>query len=299
MACPTWEGRTRPGKSPFVMGNAKATIVKANALIQAGYRLTLAEQRVLLAAIAQVRRDEEPTDQAMYSVTASGLADITGTSAARSYQELADAADRLYGRQVWIKGGANGEEKGKNGKRVTQTGWVQQIDYIPDQGRVEMRFTYPILPYLTMLKSQFTSYQLEHVAGMKSTHGVRLYELLVQWRQAGEREIDVGEFRRMFGVDGRYPSIKDLKKRVLEPAVRDVNQSSDLTVTWGQRKAGRKVAAFQFVFEPKNRPKTTKSGRPRITRDVIEKYAEPGESYEQAKLRLEKKFLAKGDMFDD
>jgi plasmid replication initiation protein len=269
------------------------TVVKSNSLIQAGYRLTLAEQRVLLSAIAQIGKDDQPTDQTMYSVTANALADLTGAAAQQAYRDLASAAHRLYRREVRIEGGPNGESEGPRG-RVTMTRWVQTIHYVPDEGRIEMRFATDILPYLSMLQREFTSYKLRHVATMKSTHGVRLYELLAQWRQAGEREIEIGEIRRMFGVENQYPSIADLKKRVIEPAVRDVNECSDLNVEWGQRKAGRKIAAIQFKFKPKKQPKPEPESDKlerrrdgRISRAEIEHAARPGESEDDVIRRLE------------
>ena len=270
------------------------TVVKSNSLIQAGYRLTLAEQRVLLSAIAQIGKDEQPTDQTMYSVTANALADLTGAAAQQAYRDLASAAHRLYRREVRIEKGPNGDEKGPKGNRITMTRWAQTIDYVPDEGRIEMRFATDILPYLSMLQREFTTYKLRHVAEMSSTHGVRLYELLAQWRQAGERELEIDEIRRMFGVEGRYKAIKDLKKYVIEPAVRDVNECSDLTVRWGQRKAGRKIAAIQFKFKPKRQPKPeTEPGKidrrrdGRISRAEIERAARPGESEDDVIRRLE------------
>lgn len=272
----------------------KPTVVKANALVQAGYRLSLGEQRVLLSAITQIRRDEEPTDQQLYSVDANALMDLTGRSAQQAYRELADAAERLYRREVRIVGGPNGSMEGPDGTRVTMTRWVQQVDYIRNEGRVELRFSTAILPYLTMLKKEFTKYKIRHIAGMRSTHGVRLYELLQQWRQEGEREIELEEFKRMFGVEGRYPSIKDLKKYVLEPAIRDVNDRSDIAVQWGQRKAGRKVVAFQFRFWQKpqgggqDKPKGPK--RKHVTQQELEKIAHKakrGEDWESFRRRVQ------------
>lgn len=268
------------------MGKGTETVVKSNALIQAGYRLTLAEQRVMLSAITQIRRDEPATDEKVYSVEANALADVSGTSARRAYQELAEAAERLYRREVRIVGGANGDSEGSEGRRVTMTRWVQEITYVRDEGRVEMRFARAILPYLSTLREQFTSYQLRYVALMRSTHGIRLYELLAQWRQTGEREIELGDLRRMFGIEGQYSAVKDLRRRVIEPAVKDVNEHSDLLVRYGQRKAGRRVVAFQFQFAPKD----GKQQQRRLTKDEIERLvkekAKPGESYEDAKKRV-------------
>ena len=56
-----------------------AQVYKANALVEASYRLSLYEQRVVLACIAQVRRDEPLTDQKLYRISAQEIADMSGT----------------------------------------------------------------------------------------------------------------------------------------------------------------------------------------------------------------------------
>ena len=279
-----------------------ATVVKSNSLIQAGYRLTLAEQHVLLAAISQIKKNDEPTDQTTYEITAASLGDLTDTTSRRAYQELAEAVERLWRREVRIEGGPNGDGTGPQGRRITMTRWVQDAIYRPDEGKVELRFAHSILPYLSMLQREFTQYQYRHIAQMRSTHGIRLYELLQQWRQQGEREIELDDLRRMFGVEGKYKPIKNLKARVIEPAVRDVNAYSDLYVRWGQRKRGRRVAAIQFVFEPQGaaisralESKKPKKKQERLyTRRDLEadpSLAKPGETYEAALTRLNQQAL--------
>lgn len=228
------------------------TVVKANSLIQAGYRLSLAEQRTLLSAIAQIGQEDQPTDQTTYSVDVSALADIANLDRRKAWEHLRDTSIRLFRREVRIEHGPNGSDETPQGGRICITGWVQSIFLVESEGRVELRFSKDILPYLSMLQSEFTSYKLRHVARMKSTHGVRLYELLQQWRQTGGREIEIDELKRMFGVAGKYASIGDFKKYVIEKATADVNACSDLHVEWGQRKRGRRVAAIQFKFKPKN-----------------------------------------------
>lgn len=262
-------------------------VVKANALIEASYRLTLSETRLVLSAIAQVRRDEEPTDAVMYEVRANALADISGIAARDAYEQLSDAAERLKKREVRLYEGPQGERK----PQVTVTNWVQTSKHIPDEGRVELRFSRDILPYLSELRDRYTRYELRNVAGMRSSYGVRLYELLQQWRQHGEREIEVEDFRRLFGLTDQYKALKDLKRRVLKPAVDDINNHSDLRVTWGQRQAGRRVAAFQFQFKPKHPEKQAKGqgkgqkgvgkGGQEPTNQELRAAAKPGESWEE------------------
>lgn len=276
---------------------ASETVVKANALIEAGHRLSLAEQRVVLAAIAQVRRDESLDSRTWYSVTAGGLADVAGIDASDAYESLVSAAKRLYERNITITERPNGEQ-GAPGQDddVLQCRWVQAIRYRKREGRVVLMFAEPVTPYLAQLKTHFTKYQLEHVAPMRSRFGPRLYELLAQWRQFGEREVSIDWLQDVWGTD--HKRVYDLKRWAIKPAIDDVNKHSDLAVEVGYRKTGRRVTHVQFKFEPKSREPSRKPLRPssshlerrrdgRITRAEIERRARPGESYEEAERRID------------
>lgn len=270
---------------------ANAHIGKSNALIGAAYRLTVQEQRIVLAAISQVRRDEAVTDEVMYSVSVNALADITGQAAKHAYEELKEAALRLKKRDVRIEYEPNG--KGRKPK-VMLTGWVQTIAYIDDEGRIELRFSKDILPYINQLSGEFTLYKLENVAKMTSTYAIRLYEMLMQWQGEGEREIEIDWFKHALQITDDYPRMYDLKKWVVEPAVKQINEHSDLWCKWGQRKTGRKVTHLQFQFGPKpsgkaTKPKAIAAGGPKIggvPKREIERLARPGETYEQAASRI-------------
>lgn len=252
-------------------------VVKANALANAAYTLTTAEQKVILSAITQVRRDEAVTDEVMYSISANALADMGGFAAKHEYRSLKSATERLFNRYLTVHSEPNG-----GGRRVRKLRWIQTADYIEDQGRVEIRFSKDVLPYLNQLSSHFFEYRLQAVAGMTSSYGVRLYEFFMQWRSAGEREVEIGWLRQQWELVDKYPAIKDFKKRVIEPAVADVNEHSDLWVKWGQRKTGRRVTHLQFQFGPKKSKKASK----RLTNAEIEAVARPGETYEQVRERL-------------
>ena len=259
----------------------KDLVVKSNALIEAGHRLSLTEQRIVLSAITQIRRDEEPASDAWYTVSANALADVAGISASRAYHDLADAVETLWQREIVVRGGPNGTIETPKKGRMMKARWVQAIDYIPAEGAVKLMFSAPVVPYLTMLKEQFTRYELQYVAPMKSRFGPRLYELLIQWLRAGEREISIVDLQEMWGTN--YDRIFDFKKRAIAYAVKDVNEHSDLEVAVGYRKTGRRVTHVQFKFKPKSVQKQASRG---LTRAQIEAVAKPGETYDQVKDRL-------------
>ncbi|WP_280564766.1 replication initiation protein [Chromohalobacter sp. 48-RD10] len=276
-------------------------IYKSNALVEASYRLTPAEQRIMLGCITQVRRDQPLTDEVMYSVSVADYAALVGTDSHSTYKELADAALRLKRREVWLREYPNGQ--GKRPKTLV-TSWVQSIAYVKSEGRVELRFTKDMLPYLTQLTEQFTRYALEDVAKMTSAHAMRLYELLCQWRGTGEREVSVEWLREAFQLGGKYPAVKDLKRWVIEPATAQINEHSPLWVKWDQRKTGRRVSHLVFTFGEKpckdsQKPRKRK-GRGNVDRKgenalgsiygipmaVINAQARPGESSDDAAHRI-------------
>lgn len=222
----------------------------------------------------------------MYSVSAQDIAEISETDPITVYRDLREAALRLKRREVRIERESNGKA---HRKQVLVCGWVQTIMYLENEGRVCLRFNKDMLPYLSALTQQFTKYQLKAIARMSSTYAIRLYELLAQWREKGEREVELEWLRRTLRLGDKYPAIKDLKKWVIELAVAQINEYSDLKVSYSQRKTGRVVSHLRFSFVPKQEPNpkpTNADPAGRLLREYIEKHALPGESWEGAKHRL-------------
>ena len=294
-------------------------IYKSNALVEAAYRLSVQEQRILLACISQVRRDEAVTDEVLYSVRAADIAKLSGTAVEAAYSELKAAALRLKRREVRLLEEPNG--KGKK-PSVLITGWVQSIIYREGEGRVALRFSKDMLPYLTELTRQFTKYALADVAKMDSAYGIRLYELLMQWGSQGHREIEVSQLREWLQLEGRYPLMAELRRCVIEPAVAQINEHSPLQASFEPRKTGRKITHLAFTFAPKEAakklqklaaPPAEKPQKPRkpkaktaapaggddvpgyaaalakragLTPAQVARKARPGETWEQAATRL-------------
>lgn len=278
----------------------KSLVYKSNALIEASYRLSVYEQRIILGCIAQVRRDTPLTDQQLYTVTAQEIADLAGIGVKTAYRDLKAAAERLFRREVTLHEASNGKGRAK----VRLTRWVQEVVYQEDQGTVALRFSQPMVPYLSQLTEQFTRYALADVAHMDSAYGIRLYELLCQWREVGQREVEIDWLRDAFQLEGRYGRLADFKRWVIEPAIKQVNEHSPMWVKWSQRKTGRRVSHLMFAFGEKSSKKPVKARNAKtngsakgkresssgaiygIPRDIIEAKARVGESYDDTALRL-------------
>jgi len=268
-------------------------VIKSNRVIEASYKLTLIEQKVLSTCVAQISHFKSIDSTDGFEVSVNDLASLSAGQHRNEYRDLKIAAERLLTRIVTINNPFPSE------KRVTQlkTHWVSSVAYIPEEATVRLYFASPIIPYLSQISKEFTQYNLIHIGQMSSTYGIRLYELLMQWKSTGKREVELDWFRQCLQLEKKYSSIKDFKLYVIDPAVSDINTHSNYNVSWTQRKTGRRVTHFTFTFTEKNpvvelpvKNKAIKKVKEEtiqgITKAEIEKQARPGESYEQAALRI-------------
>lgn len=270
-------------------------ICKANALVEARYRLSTVEHRILLACIAQIRRDDQSlTDAELYTVKGLDIAESANIPRQVAYRDLKAAAERLFDRYISVPYGPDGDAR----IEVRKFRWVQEVIYREHEGVIQLRFSKPVLPYLNQLTRQFTTYHLRDVAKMTSNHAIRLYELIMQWRQVGERKVEVQWLKQAFQIEEKYKSIRDLKRFVIDIAVRQINEHSPMWIDWSQIKTGRQVTAIHFRFGNKDEKAgdgdvpRTKIGGERILgipKTEIERLARPGETYQQAASRLAKR----------
>lgn len=274
-------------------------VVKSNSLVQAKYRLSVQEQRVMLLAISQIQKNEIITESKLYSVYAKDFAELSGMTLPQAYKELKAATLKLKRREVSIYEQPNG--KGMH-HSVMIANWVQTIRYIEGEGKVNLRFNYDMIPYINQLTTEFTEFfmhSLEHNAfQMSSTYGYRLYELLMQWKSSGKREIEVDWLRDVFDLKDRYKLMADFKKRVVDPAIEDINNHTQYWAKYTQQKTGKKITHLIFTFGLKEdlKPKKKAVKDKKITKadlsdpKFLSKHARPGESKDQAIRRLKEQF---------
>ncbi len=228
-------------------------VVKDNALIQASYTLDLAEQRLILLAIIEARNSGQGiTHDSLLKIHASSYAEQFGVNDKTAYTVVKDASKGLFDRYVTYH-----DKNPKNGKdRSFNCRWVDKIGVEPDSGIVYMRFTSDVVPLITRLESHFTSYEIDKVANLSSTYAIRLYELIIQWRDNGvTQKYNIDELRQKLGVKpDQYKKMSNFKMRVLDLAIDQINTHTDITVKAEQHKTGRTITAMSFTFKPKKAP---------------------------------------------
>ena len=229
-------------------------VVKDNALINASYNLELTEQRLIMLAIINARESGQGiTADSKLEIHASDYAKLFNVSADASYKALREAVNNLFNRQFSYT--AEYKKTGKIG--IVRSRWVSRIFYVDDLALLEITFAPDVVPLITRLEEHFTKYEAKQVAHLTSKYATRLYELLIAWREVGKvPQLELSEFRNRLGiVDNEYTAMSDFKKRVLEPSIKQINEHTDITVTYEQHKKGRIISGFSFKFKQKQQPK--------------------------------------------
>lgn len=226
-------------------------VTMSNALIRAAHGLTLAEKRVIAWAVATLdsRQVLEPGEVPTTRISAMDYAKEFGLDNATAYEQLQGAAKSLFSRAITFYEPAH-KRKGKPLKPTkVQMHWVGEAKYQAGEGWIELAWWPKLLPHLTGLRKQFTSYQLQQANALRSVYSWRLLELLTRFQSTGVAEYTVEDFAvSMEATEKQRADFAALRRKMIEPAVKELTEKDGWLIQWEAIKAGRKVKAIRFTF---------------------------------------------------
>lgn len=221
-------------------------VVKANELIQKSrFNLSLQQQKIVLYLISQIMPQDD--DFKLYSFTIPEFCRVCGITveSGKNYQDVKNAIKEIADKSLWIKL--------PNGKS-TLVRWIEK-PYIDDKsGVIDIRLDADMKPYLLQLKENFTEYEIIYTLHFKSKYSIRLYELCksIHYNDLEEyhRRYSIEELRQLLGAES-YTVFKDFRRRVLEPAIDEINEYSDKEVNYQTITQGRKVIGIELFVKSK------------------------------------------------
>ena len=223
----------------------------SNALTRAGHGLTLAEKRIVAAAVSKLdsQRTLMPGEVPVTKLTAAEYAELANCGMPAAYEALQTATKTLYARSITFYEPAHK----RNGKPLpptkVQMRWVGQVKYHEGEGWVELHWWPALLRHLTGLRVQFTSYQLQQANALRSAYSWKLLELLMRFQKTGWAEYTIEDFTQaMDATEKQRENFNNIKRRIIEPAVKELIEKDGWLIQWHPIKAGRKVKAVHFKF---------------------------------------------------
>lgn len=222
-------------------------VVQSNKLIESHYKqeYTVQEQRTVLWIIGKIHKEDfvyhKNNELKEIKISASEYASLMDIPVKNVYRDAEKIGESLMEKVLKI------EETDK----WLLVHWVSSMRY--ENGIITIKIHPDLIPYLVDLKEKFTAFKLENILYLNSSHAIKIYQLLAQYKKIGEREITLDALRSILGISElkAYSAYGSIKRRILEISKREINEKTDLTVSYKEIKAGRKVIAIKFKITKK------------------------------------------------
>jgi plasmid replication initiation protein len=191
-----------------------------------------------LSVVSKIQIDDE--DFKIYEVRIRDFHEMLGLQGEPKYTEMKKVTEELLKKSLEIT-----REKG----RFLQVNWFSSIEYFEHEGRMEFSFDPKLKPYLLDLKKAYTSYRLSNILSLSSPSSIRLYELMKKWEYLGKWDVTIESLKDRLGIKQQsYSVYGNFKNRIIVPSINELNEKTDIHISFKEIKTGRKVVGFEFTI---------------------------------------------------
>lgn len=225
---------------------SKDLIVKSYNIVEARYKLTPAEAKLIAILAANIEKDD--TDFNIHRFNITYLLEATGIGA-DNHDDLKKMIKNLMRKILEIQ-----EET-----KFIQVAFLSSVTYHEHKGLVDLKFDSVLKPYLLDLKERFIKYKIDSVLSLRSFYSIRFYELLVKWEKIGSFKMTLKEIRNMFQIkDNEYPKYSNIKQKIILTAQTELKEKADLYFDFKEIKESRKIIELEFRVKRKKSVETKK-----------------------------------------
>jgi plasmid replication initiation protein len=246
----------RPELPPSVV------VFQHNSLIEARYSLTLQEKKVILWLTSRIQQNDKDFKQ--HTLTVREFMNLVDLKGQANYKELQKITLGLIKKVLIIKE--------PDEQITTQVSWLNSARYEEGEGFIRLSFAPEMHPFLLNLKNRFTTLDITDLMQFSSIHAIRIYELLKQYQDIGERVLSVDEIKECCGVKSKFKNYPDFERYIILLAQREINEKSDIYIDFARMKTSRKITGIKFIitknkaYEERNNPKKQGQGAQEVKR---------------------------------
>lgn len=217
-------------------------IVQHNELIEARQFFTLQEKRIIYWLSAQV--DIQDEDFKEHHLGIREFCELVDIKHDGMYNRLANVTKGLMKKVIEIRTIKDSKEI------LEQVHLLSYARYEEGFGAVALSFHPHMKRFLLNLKDNFTKTSLSIALKFSSIYSLRFYELMKRELFLSMSILKLSELKLLLGIqDGKYTNYKDFRRRILEPAINEVNKKSDMQIDWFEIKDGKKVEFIKFSIK--------------------------------------------------
>lgn len=217
-------------------------VVKSNRLIEASYKLTAGEQKIIYKLTSIINKDDDDFKEYYFKIN--DFLKLLGIKDQSKYTEIPKITKGLMKKVFTVH-----DERGE-----LQVSWLSSVRYLKGSGQVILKFDSNLKPLLLKLKKEFTKLNISNCIRLKSFYSMRIYELLKQYITIGMREFELNNLKHILGIEkDEYKLYADFKRYVLKQAQKELNKKTDIYFDFEEIKTGRKVTSIKFYIHKKSK----------------------------------------------
>lgn len=216
-------------------------VVQDNSLINAKFNLTRSELDLFLLAVKEINSpkfDKELQTVTMHKIDLEKELGVTLKSS-----QLKDMTTRLLSKNYFFIY--------KDDEDWEAFTLFRSFKYANEM--FTMRLNDEIKHLLLDLQKNYVKYNLEYTLKMSSFYAKRVYQMLKQYEKIGNKTINIDEIRELFVVPKSLLVYNNFKQKVLAVSVEQINEHTDLEVSFTEIKTGRKVTDINFTIKSKQK----------------------------------------------
>lgn len=218
-----------------------------NEFITSQFKLNLLEIKAYLAITSTYDSSDKPEN--FYFMTFSGrdLAKTIGIGVERGYfKEIERILTSLSQRFIKIQVRTDIDEEKE---QWIKGHFISSIEAKGD-GSVEIVMDPKLMKYFFNIQDKYTFLEIQTLLSFSSVYSIRIFNLLKQFPKNRKRTFSVEELKEMLFIQDKYKNFTDLKRYVLDPAVKDINAVSTMQVTYdSDAKRGKKATQVTFFYK--------------------------------------------------
>ena len=213
---------------------------KSNLFIQrARYSLTAQQFDIINFIISKIK----PTDSIgeLYTFSINELCNVIGVNPHNQYTSIKrdiDAIDRL---RLWVP----------MGEKEVRIQWFHKLRMYEGSGTIEASFNEDLKPFLFNITKGFTQYPACRSYELRSKYSKYLYDYFSSVSYKGQQTITLEYFSKYL-CPNEYEAFKSIKQKILDVAVSEINEKTDLIVSYEPIKQNsRKTTHLFFTVQKK------------------------------------------------
>lgn len=228
------------GQMVFVL-NDEFHVTQDNKLITSKYDMTVMEQKMFLIMMSTIKKESKEIPSTIFRV--SDLAVLLDIGVDVLYRDLPKLCKKIISRTIEIKLD-NGDWEMFN--------IISYAKYHSGKGAIQLDINKKAEPYLLELKELFLSYQLKNVLFLNSKYSIRIFQLAKSNIYRKTFSITIDELKDMLKLTQKsYSLYSNVKLKVLDPSIKEINDKTDINISYKEVKVGRKVDSITFTVRNK------------------------------------------------